>query len=74
MPYSVAGCCEVGKHSFGLLLSRKAILDVLCQQGDLVYGRPPVSKARLHLREQWFDDLIDMSVDEFLEDFKGETQ
>jgi len=37
MPYSVAGCCEIGKHSSGLL-SRKSILDVLCQQGDLVYG------------------------------------
>ena len=55
--------------------SRKAILAVLCQQGDLVYGRPPVSKARLLPRkQQWVDDWIDTSVDESLEDFKGDTQ
>jgi len=32
---NVVGCCEINKHSFGLL-SRKAILDVLYQQGDLI--------------------------------------
>ena len=72
VPYSVVGCCEV--DSSGLLFSRKAILDVLCQQGDLVYGRPPVSKARLLPRQQWVSDWIDTSVDESLEDFKGDTQ
>jgi len=46
IPYCVLDCCEFDKHSSGLL-SRKAILDVLCQQGDLVYGRPPKSKAHL---------------------------
>jgi len=51
MPYGVVGCCEIDKHGSGLLLNRKAILDVLCEQGDLVYGRPPVSKARLFLWE-----------------------
>ena len=71
VPYSVVGCCEVDKHTCGLLFSRKTILDVLYQQGDLVYGRPPVSKAR---REQWVDNWIDTSVDESLEDFKGDTQ
>ena len=50
--HSVVGCCEVDKHSSGLLVSRKAILDVLCQQNDLVYGRPPVLKAHLLPREQ----------------------
>jgi len=35
VPYSVVGCCEVDKHNSGLF-SWKAILDVLCQQGDLV--------------------------------------
>ena len=45
VPYSVIGCCKVDKHSSGLLFSQKVILDVLCQQGDLVYGRPLVSKA-----------------------------
>ena len=38
VPYSVVGCCEVNEHRSGLLFSRKAILGVLCQQGDLVYG------------------------------------
>jgi len=47
MPYSILGCCEIDKHSSGLLLSRKAILDVLLQQGDLIYGRLHVSKACL---------------------------
>jgi len=60
VPYSVAGCCEVDKHSSGLLCW-KAILDVLCQQGDLVYGRPPLSKARQLLWEQWVDDWFDTS-------------
>jgi len=74
VPYSVIGCCEVYKHSYGLLFSRKAIFNVLCQQGDLVYSRPPVSKVRLLPREQWVNDWVDMSVDESLEDFKGDTQ
>jgi len=52
MPYSVVGCCGIDNYSSGLLLSRNVILDVLRQEGDLVYGRPPVSKARLFLREQ----------------------
>ena len=37
VPYVVVGCCEVDKDSSGLFFSGKAILDVLCQQGDLVY-------------------------------------
>ena len=74
VPYSVVGCCEVDKHSSGLLFSRKAILDVLCQQGDLVHGQSPVSKACLLLREQWVDDWVNASIDESLEDFKGDTQ
>jgi len=74
MPCSVVGCCEVHKLSSGLLFSRKAILDVLCQQGDLVCGRPPVSKSRLLLWEQWIDDWFDTSADESLEDFNGDTQ
>ena len=61
VPYSVVGCCEVDKHSSGLLFSWKAILDDLCQQGDLVYGRPPVSKARLLLWEQWVNDWFNTS-------------
>jgi len=66
VPYSVVGCCEIDKHSTGLL-SRKTILDVLCQQGDLVCGRPPVSKFRQRLWEQWVvDDWFDASVDESL--------
>ena len=74
VPHSVAGCCEVDNRISGLLFSRKAVLDVLFQQGDLVYGRTPVSKARLLLWEQWVDDWINTSVDESLEDFKGVTQ
>jgi len=49
--HAVEGCCEIDKHRSGLLLSRKAILNVLRQQGDLIYVRPPVSKARLFLWE-----------------------
>jgi len=74
VPNMVVGCCEVDKHSSGFLFSRKANLDVLYQQGDLIYGRPPVPKARLLSMEQWVDDWVDTSVDESLEDFKGETQ
>jgi len=65
--------CEVDKHSSGLRFSRKSILDVLCRQGDLVYGRPPVSKVRLLPREQWVDDWVDTSADESLQDFKRDT-
>jgi len=54
--------------------STNTILDFLCQQGDLDYGRPPVSKPCLLLREQWVDDLFDTTVDELLEDFKRSTQ
>ena len=74
VPCGVVGCCEVDKHSSGLLFSWNAILDVLCQQGDLIYGRPPVSEDRLLLREQWVGDCFDRNVDESLEDFKGDTQ
>jgi len=65
MPCSVVGCCEVDKHSSGLL-SRKAIFDVLRLQVDLIYGRPAVSKVRLLLREKWINDQLDTSVDESL--------
>jgi len=74
MQYNAVGCCKIDKHSSGLLLSRKAILDVLCQQGDLIYGRPPVSEARLLLWELWVGDRFDTSVDESLEDLEGGTQ
>ena len=47
------------------------ILDVLCQQGDLVYGRPPVSISRLLPWEQCVDDWFGTSVGESFEDFKG---
>jgi len=49
---SILGCCDIDKHSSGLL-SRKAILDVLRQQGDLglIYGSLLVSKPRMLLRE-----------------------
>jgi len=40
----------------------------------VIYGRPPVSEARLLLWEQWVGDCFDTSVDESLEDFKGDTQ
>jgi len=73
MAYSVGGCCEVDTYSSGILL-RKSLLDILCQQGDLVYGRPPVSKACLLLWEQWVGDWCDTSVDEPLSDFKGDAQ
>ena len=71
MPYSAVGCCEVDRHSSCLLFSWKAILDVLCRQGDLVYGRPPGSQVCLLPREQWVDDWVDTSVDEALEGLKG---
>ena len=74
VPYSVIDCCEVDKHSSGLLFSRKTILDVLCQQGGLICGRPPVWKAPLFPREQWVHDWVDTSVEEYLEDFIGGTQ
>ena len=66
VPYNVVGCCDVDKHGSGLLFSPKAILNVLCQAGDLLYGRPPVSKAHLLLWEQWLDKWFSTSVDEFL--------
>jgi len=62
------------KHSSSLLLRRNTILVILCQQDDVIYGRPPLSKARLLPREQWVDDWIDTRVDESLEDVKGDTQ
>ena len=74
VPYGVVGCCEVDEHSSGLLFSWKAILDVLRQQGDLVYGRPPVSGTRLLLWEQWVDDWFDTSIDESLKDIKDAQQ
>jgi len=58
VPCSVLVCCEIEKHSTGLLFSQKAILDVLCQQGDFFCGRPPVSKACLLLWEQCVDDRL----------------
>ena len=33
-----------------------------------------MSEARLLLWEQWLDDCFDTSVDECLQDFKGDTQ
>jgi len=67
-------CCEINKHSSGLLLSQKAILDVLRQHVELIYGRPPVVKARLFQWEYWIDDRLDTSIDESLENLEGGTQ
>jgi len=39
------------------------------KQGNLVYGRPPLSEARILMWEQWVDDWFDTSVG-----FKGDTQ
>jgi len=36
--YSGVGGSAVDKHSSALMLKRKANLNVLCQQGDQVYG------------------------------------
>jgi len=55
------------------LLCWKAILDVLSQQCDLVYGWPPISKAYLLLWEQWVDDWFHTSINESPEDFEGDT-
>jgi len=41
---------------------------------DLVYGRPPVSEARLLLWEQWVGDCFDTSVDESLEDLGAHSR
>jgi len=54
--------------------SAKAIFDVLCQQGDLIYGRPPVSRTSLLLSKQCFGDWFDTSVDEPLKDLEGDAQ
>jgi len=50
------------------------MLDVLCQQCDLIYDQRPVLKSRLLLRQQWVADWLDTSVDESHEDFAGDTQ
>ena len=36
MPYGVVGCCEVDKHSSGLLFSQNVILDILGQKGEVI--------------------------------------
>ena len=38
VPHSIIYCCEINKHSTGLLFRQKTLLDVLSQQSDLVYG------------------------------------
>ena len=38
VPYSIIGCCEISKHSAGLLSRQKAFIDVLSQQSDLIHG------------------------------------
>jgi len=74
LSYSNVGYCDIDKHSSDLLLSRKPILNVICQQGDLIYGQTPVSKDRLLLWEQWVGDWFDTGVDESLEDLEGDTR
>jgi len=74
MPHIVVGCCEMEKLISGLFLNERAILDILCQQDDLVYGRPIESKTRLLLWVQWVVDWCYTGTNESLEDFKGDTQ
>jgi len=59
------------KHSSGLLLSQKAILDVLWQQVDLGYGWPPCRKPACPVGAM---GRLLVWLDESLEDFKGDTQ
>jgi len=70
VPYSAVGCCEVDKHNSAFLAEKLSLMSCVSRQGDLIYGRPPVSKSCLFPREQW----VDTSVGESLEDFKGDTQ
>jgi len=61
------------KNTSGLLFSRNAILDVLCQQGDLLSSRPRVESPPAlvgGMGHDWFN----RSVDESLKDFKWDTQ
>ena len=73
VPYGVVGCCEIDKHSSGLLFSRKAVIDVLRQQVDLVYGRPPVTKTRVESPPAPVG-AVGRHVDESLENIKGNKQ
>jgi len=73
MPYSVAGCSDIDKHSSSVFLSRKAILDALCQSDSDLRLTSHV-ESRLFVREQRIDDWFDTSVDESPEDLERGTQ
>jgi hypothetical protein len=74
VPYGIIGSRQIDKNGSGLLLERKAVLDVLSHQSDLVYGRSPASEPGLLLREQWVDDRFDAGVDKTLEDLEGDAE
>ena len=67
-------CCQMDKYDTGLLLSLKKILDVLCQQNDLLHGWLPASKASLLFRKQWINNWLNSGVDKPLEDLVGKTK
>ena len=65
VPDSVISSCQIDKHANGLLFLLKRILNVLCQQNELIYGRLSVSKSSRFLWKQevdyWFDTIVDQS-------------
>ena len=61
-------------HPMHILVHHRVHRAHWLKSADLVYGQPALSKARLLPREQWVDVLVEMSVDDYLEDFEEDTQ
>ena len=63
VPDSVASSCQINKHGISLLFCSKRILNVLCEQNDLICGRLSVSKSSLFFWKQgidyWFNAIVD---------------
>ena len=61
------GCCDINKCSIGLLFHLNALLDILSQQSDLIYGWSLMWESRWLPREERVAGGLDTPVDKTLE-------
>ena len=73
-PYGVICSCEIEEDSTHLLTYLKGVLDVLSEEGYLVYCRFPTTKASLLLRQLGVYHQLEACMEEAFHDLVWNTE